>query len=61
MELFVVDTETKSTLENIKAHLDKGEAFHKELVLQLLSIVEKLSNRVTYLEEDHFNSMNDGK
>lgn len=38
-------------LRNIEEHLDKGEAFHKDLVLELLAVIRELESRIHNLEE----------
>lgn len=38
-------------LRNIEEHLDKGEAFHKDLVLELLDVIRDLESRIHNLEE----------
>ena len=51
----------KEVLEDIRGHLNKGEAFYSTLVLQLLNVIQNQEERIQKLERKMELNDNDGR
>ena len=52
---------TKEVLNEIRNHLNKGEAFYSTLVLQLLDVIQNQNERIEKIERKMELNDNDGK